>query len=138
MNSKNYFLAAVLGGIIYFFLGWLIYGMILVDYMEENAGPAAGVNRIDMLLWSIGLGSLLYGFLLSYIFSCVGQVKTIASGARTGAWVGFLVAGALDFTMYGTTNIATLNTVVVDILAATVMASITGAFVAWALGRESK
>jgi hypothetical protein len=134
MNSKNYFLAGILGGIVYFLLGWLVYGMLLMDYMEENAGLALGVNRVDMLLWSIGLGSLLYGFFLSYIFSCVGQVKTAAAGAKSGAWVGFLVAGAIDFTMYGTTNISTLNAVAVDILAATVLASITGAVVAWVLG----
>jgi hypothetical protein len=36
--------------------------------------------------------------------------------------------------MYGTTNITTLNAVAVDILAATVLASITGAVVAWVLG----
>ena len=134
MNSKNYFLAGILGGIVYFLLGWLVYGMLLMDYMEENAGLALGVNRVDMLLWSIGLGGLLYGFFLSYIFSCVGQVKTAAAGAKSGAWVGFFVAGAIDFTMYGTTNITTLNAVAVDILAATVMASITGAVVAWVLG----
>jgi hypothetical protein len=134
MNSKNYFLAGILGGIVYFLLGWLVYGMLLMNYMEENAGLALGVNRVEMLLWSIGLGSLLYGFFLSYIFSCVGQVKTAAAGAKSGAWIGFLVAGAIDFTMYGTTNISTLNAVAVDILAATVMASITGAVVAWVLG----
>jgi hypothetical protein len=134
MNSKNYFLAGILGGIVYFLLGWLVYGMLLMNYMEENAGLALGVNRVEMLLWSIGLGSLLYGFFLSYIFSCVGQVKTAAAGAKSGAWVGFLVAGAIDFTMYGTTNITTLNAVAVDILAATVLASITGAVVAWVLG----
>ena len=134
MNSKNYFLAGILGGIVYFLLGWLIYGMLLMDYMEENAGLALGVNRVEMLLWSIGLGSLLYGFFLSYIFSCVGQVKTAAAGAKSGAWVGFLVAGAIDFTMYGTTNISTLNAVAVDIVAATVLTSITGSVVAWVLG----
>ena len=134
MNSKNYFLAGILGGIVYFLLGWLVYGMLLMNYMEENAGLALGVNRVEMLFWSIGLGSLLYGFFLSYIFSCVGQVKTAAAGAKSGAWVGFLVAGAIDFTMYGTTNISTLNAVAVDILAATVLASITGAVVAWVLG----
>ncbi len=137
MYSKNYLLAGILGGIVYFFLGWFIYGMLLMNYMEENAGLALGVNRVDMLFWSIGLGSLLYGFFLSYIFSCLGQVKTAGSGAKTGAWIGFLVAGAIDFTMYGTTNISTLNAVVVDILAATVMATITGAVVAWVLGAGS-
>jgi hypothetical protein len=137
MYSKNYLLAGILGGIVYFFLGWFIYGMLLMNYMEENAGLALGVNRVDMLFWSIGLGSLLYGFFLSYIFSCVGQVKTAGSGAKTGAWIGFLVAGAIDFTMYGTTNISTLNAVAVDILAATVMATITGAVVAWVLGAGS-
>ena len=134
MNSKNYFLAGILGGIVYFLLGWLVYGMLLMNYMEENAGLALGVNRVEMLFWSIGLGSLLYGFFLSYVFSCVGQVKTPGAGAKSGAWIGFLVAGAIDFIMYGSTNISTLNTVVVDILAATVIASITGAVVAWVLG----
>ena len=134
MNSKNYFLAGILGGIVHFLLGWLIYGILLMDYMEEYAGPAIGVARIDMLMWFIGLGSLFFGFLLSYIFSCVGQVKTAGSGAKTGAWVGFLMAGAMDFISYGSTYLLTFNTLAVDILAGTVLAAITGAIVAWTLG----
>lgn len=138
MSSKNYVLAGIAGGIAFFLLGWLVYGILLLDFMATNAGTATGVQRAEteMVWWALMLGNLSTGFLLSYVFSCVGSVKTAASGAKTGAWLGFLMAASIDLSMYGTSNIMNLTGALVDILAFTIMASIAGAVVAWVLGKE--
>lgn len=138
MCSKNYVLAGIAGGVTFFLLGWLVYGFLLMDFMASNSGTATGVQRAEteLVWWALMAGNLCTGFLLSFVFSCVGSVKTATSGAKTGAWLGFLMAGSIDLSMYGTCNIMNLTGVLVDILAFTIMAGIAGAVVAWVLGKE--
>lgn len=131
-------MAGIAGGITYFFLGWLVYGILFVDVMKNNAGTATGVDRGDqMIFWAIVLGNLLCGFLLSYVFTRLGNVNTAASGAKTGFWLGALMAGGVDFTMYGTTNLSNMNGVLIDIVIWAVLSAITGAVVAWVAGRAT-
>ena len=136
MNSKNFLMAGIAGGITYFFLGWLVYGILFVDLMKNNAGTATGVDRGDqMIFWAIVVGNLLSGFLLSYIFTRLANINTVSEGAKTGFWFGALMAGGIDFTMYGTTNLFILNGVFIDILVWAVLSAIAGAVVAWVAGR---
>jgi hypothetical protein len=140
MNSKNFMTAGIAGGVVCFFLGWLVYGILLADYMTSNA-PAqmAGMMRseADMVWWALILGNLLSAFLLSYIFTRVGHVNTPAAGAKTGALIGLFMAGSFDLTMYGTMNMMTMNCVWVDILASTTIMAIVGAVVAWVVGKAT-
>ena len=56
MNTKT-IVAGVIGGIVYFLLGWLIYGMLMSDFFEANSGSATGVMRADdeMIMWALAL-----------------------------------------------------------------------------------
>jgi len=45
MNTRKFLIAGISGGIVYFLLGWLIYGMLLNDYMRSSV---AGVGRGNM------------------------------------------------------------------------------------------
>jgi hypothetical protein len=135
MNSKNFLAAGIAGGITYFFLGWLCYGMLFADILRAHAGSATGVDRgEDMLLWSIALGNLASGFLLSYIFSRLAHIQTAVAGAKTGLWIGLLLAAGVNFTMYGTSNLFTLNGLFIDVLIYAGMSAFAGAVVAWVVG----
>lgn len=139
MNTKNFLTAGIAGGLAYFFLGWLAYGVLLTDVMKDYAGSATGVDRGDqMVFWALIVGNLLSGFLLSYVFTCLGNVNTFAAGLRSGAWLGALMAGAIDFMMFGTTNLMTLNGVFIDIIIFTVISGIAGGITGWFAGRGQK
>lgn len=136
MNTKNFTLAGIAGGITFFMLGWLVYGVILMDTMKSFAGSATGVDRgEDMLLWSIFLGNLASGFLLSFIFTCLGTINNPTAGARAGFWIGLLMGAGFDFTMYGTSNISTLTGVLIDIVVFAFLTALSGAVVAWVIGK---
>jgi hypothetical protein len=139
MNAKNFLTAGIAGGVVYFFLGWLVYGVLLADLMKEYAGSATGVDRGDqMIFWALIIGNLLSGFLLSYVFTTLGNVTTAAAGARAGAWLGALMAGSVDFTMYGLTNLIAINGVFIDILVFSLISAIAGAITAWFAGMGQK
>jgi uncharacterized membrane protein len=130
MNTKNFLIGGIVGGIVFFLLGWLFYGNLLVNFFHDHPGAATNVDRPmdQMVWWSLVLGNLLFGFLLSYVFAKAG-VATLTNGLITGAIVGFLVCAAIDLTMYGTTNISSKQAMAADIATTTVMAAIAGAVI---------
>lgn len=140
MNTQKFLLSGIVGGIVAFFLGYLIYGLLLVDFFSQNAGTASGLMRAnnEMVWWALISGNLLYGLLISYIFNKWANIHTLGGGIGAGFVLGLLMVAATDLTMYATTNISTLTGSLVDIACGVVMASITGAAVGWMNGMGKK
>ncbi len=40
-------MGGIVGGILFFLLGWLIYGMLLMDFMNNHTGAAGNVSRSE-------------------------------------------------------------------------------------------
>ena len=111
MGNNKMIFAGLAGGITLFLLGWLIYGMLLMDFMAANAGSATGVNKTEAemsLLW-IFIGNLSTGFLLAVIFGKYGNIKDAMAGAMAGALIGLLMSIGFDGILYGTTNIMNMR-----------------------------
>lgn len=140
MNTTKMLISGIAGGIVAFFAGWLIYGMLLMDFMAQNSGTATGVMRADaeMVWWALIAGNLLTGILYSYIFNRWANISTLSAGLSAGAIIGLIMGAALDLTMYGTSNIMALNGVWVDIAASAVIGAVTGAVVGWVNGMGKK
>ncbi|MFM6184149.1 MAG: hypothetical protein ACKPA8_22125, partial [Dolichospermum sp.] len=47
MDAKKRMMATLAGFIVYFVLGFLLYGILLSDFMRANTGSATGVMRTD-------------------------------------------------------------------------------------------
>lgn len=128
MNTKNFLIGGLVGGVLFFLLGWLFYGTLLAQYFMDHPGTATNVARAeeDMVWWALILGNILLGFLFAYIFTRIG-VSTVTNGLITGGIIGFLMCVSIDLTMYGTTNINSKSAMAADIAAFTVMSAIVGA-----------
>ena len=139
MNTKKFLIGGLVGGVVYFLLGYLFYGNLLSDFFHNNAGTATGVDRaMDQFeWWSLVLGNVLSGCLLSYVF-VKSNVSSAGSGLITGGVIGLLMAAAYDFISYGVANIMTTTSVLGDIGTFTVMSAITGAVVGWVVGVVGK
>lgn len=139
MNTKNFLIGGVVGGVVYFLLGWLFYGNLMHQYFVDHPGTATNVDRVmdQFEWWALGLGNLLFGFLLAYVFAKSG-VSTLMSGLITGGIVGLLACAAIDFTMYGTTNITSKHAVAADVATFTVMSAIVGAVIGAVNGMLNK
>lgn len=140
MNTTKMLISGIAGGIVAFFAGWVIYGMLLMDYMTQNSGSATGVMRTDadMIWWALIAGNLLMGILYSYIFNKWANIATLGAGIGAGAVIGLIMGAGFDLTMYGTSNIMNLNATMVDIAASTVLGALTGGTVGWVNGMGKK
>lgn len=138
MNLQKFILGGIVGGIVYFFLGFLCYGLLLKDFFTSNAGSATGVMRGDeMVLWALILGNLFMGCLLAYVFVKAG-ITSAVSGAASGLVIGLLFGLAMRLIMYGTTNLMTLKSVAAGIVVSAVISAIAGAVVGLVLGMSKK
>src|SRR5262245_31761670 len=106
MNSQKFIVGGVVGGIVYFILGYLLFGMLLKDFMATNT--ASGVMRADsdLVWWALVLANLCFGFLLSYVIS-KGGISSSGKGAATGFVVGLLGTLAFDLITYATSTTMT-------------------------------
>jgi hypothetical protein len=134
MDPKKFVIGTVVGGLVVFFAGYLIFETILGGFFAANAGSATGVGREPMMLWSVGVGSLAFAGLICF---CMGTrvASGLGGGVKIGAVVGLLSAMFVDFVMYGTTNISNLTATIVDPLASAVLGGIAGAVIGLVLAK---
>jgi hypothetical protein len=134
MNTKT-MISGLLGGLIYFILGWLIYGVLLKDSMGSDM--PAGFMRADneMIFWALILGNLGFGMAIAYILGSWSGVTTFAGGAKAAAMVTFLFALGFDLIFYATATVMPLSGVAMDVVISTIMGAIAGGVIGWWLGR---
>mgnify|MGYP007080175700 CR=1 FL=1 len=136
MNTNRILLAGVAGGIAFFLLGFLLYGILLAKFFAANQGTAQGVMKTPPEMWALIVGNLAWGFLLAIIFGRWAGIKNFATGAQAGAIIGGLVAFSVNFNMLGTTNVHTINSALVDVVVMAVISAIVGGVVGLVLGRS--
>ena len=140
MDIKKLLMGGILAGILFFFLGWLLYGNLLTTFMANNHGKVyLGVNKDqkDIEFLYLIIGNLSLGFLLAYIFVKSG-VNSLAGGLITGLLIGLLMGVGFDCIMYATTNIASKKMIAADVATITAMWAITGAIVGAVMGMGKK
>lgn len=134
-------LAALAGAVTSFLSGWVIYGMLLKNYMDANTlESASSVMRPeeDMLLWAIFIACFAWSLLLALIFTRWAGISTFKSGAIAGGWVMLLMVLGADFYVYSMMNIYTLNSIFVDALVNGVQGLLVGGVIGWVLGVGNK
>lgn len=133
--NKQFFIGGIVGGIAFFLLGWLFYGILLMDVFAGMAGSAINVEKEPMDFISLFIGQLSWSFLLAYVFANWSKTTNAADGAKNGAIIGLFTGIGFDMTMYGTSNFMLLNGTLLDIVLWTAICAISGAIIAWVMGK---
>ncbi|MBK9336479.1 MAG: hypothetical protein IPM98_07770 [Lewinellaceae bacterium] len=133
MNNRV-LLAALAGGVAFFLLGWLVWGILLMDMMRDMNPQLEGVekNPPDMLL--IFLSSLVSGLFTALLFSRWAGINTFMGGLIAGAWVFGLISLSFDLMFLATTNVVSPGGAVLDVVANVAVGALVGGVVGWALG----
>jgi hypothetical protein len=126
MNTSKFFIGGIAGGVIFFLLGYLVYGILLANYMQSFV-PGVDRSMDTLVFWALIIGNLLFGFAISYAVNRAGA--SVFSGLATGFVIGFLFSSGFDFTMYATTHSISLHQVAADVTAFTVISAVAGAVV---------
>lgn len=128
------------GGVTFFVLGFVIYGLILEErVMRPNMNTYPGLMN-EVPVWApLILANLVNGFLLAYIFDKWASIKTFVGGLKGGAIVMFLIAVAFQLMFLAFMNLSR-NYIppVADIIGSTVMGAIGGGVIGQVLGMMNK
>lgn len=134
MNTKT-IVAVALGAITYFILGFLIYGLLLMDFMQANTTEYAGLMKDEsQMMMGYVFGSILFAMLLTYILQKT-TVRNARNGLITAGVVSLLIGANIDLMFYFGMNMYTPAFVITDIIAYAVMGSLTGWVIGWSLYR---
>ncbi|HEY5619911.1 MAG TPA: hypothetical protein VIK60_18360 [Vicinamibacterales bacterium] len=134
MDAKRLVIGTLVGGVVLFVTGYLIFDLAFASFYAANAGSATAVDRVPQLVWAVALGSLSYSALITLGIGS-RAASSIGAGAQIGAVVGFLLWFTVDFILYGITNIGNLTRTVVDPLLELVRSGIAGGVVAVVLAK---
>jgi len=140
MNTNKFFVGGIIGGVTNFLLGWLVWGMLLMNFMKEHTsevGKAAMRSDENMIWWALIVANLLLGFLLSYILNKSGATSA-GAGASTAAVVGLLMSATINCFNYAFMDMGDTTAMAVDIAASTVVSAIVGGVIGWYLGMGKK
>lgn len=132
MNLRNFALAGLAAGIMYFLLSWLLYGILFIEQTKTSVSREPDT----LVMRPLALGNLTVGFLLAYILG-KANVKNAVNGMVMGTVFDFLVSLGFDYIMYSTTTPGSLTQIAYDVAIFTAMSSLTGAGVGFVLGWHS-
>ena len=136
MKANKILVGGIVGGVVLFLVNWLVWGILLKDYMTANYNQCF-MNK-EMIWWALIVSNLVGGILFSTVFSWAGT-NGILEGAKQAAILGFLFSAFLDLQFYSMSSMYNgLGVVVLDIILSAVVFGIGGAAVAWSMGLVKK
>ena len=128
MDTKRFLAGTVVGGIVLYAFGYLIFTVGAASFYAANAGGATGVVRPAEIMWAVALGAFGYAALICYAMGA-RTASGLSGGAKVGAIVGFLAWFTVDFILYGVSDVANLTRTIVDPLLELVHGGIGGAVI---------
>lgn len=138
MDYKKLVLGTLAGGIVYFLLGYLVYGMLMADFFAGHTVAGLAKSEEEMKFYPLAMGNFAHAALLAYIFIKWANVKSFGEGATAAAVIGLLMAAGFDLVMYDTAKIMSIVGIGVDIIVYTIMTAIVGGIVGAVVGMGNK
>jgi hypothetical protein len=129
MNTKQWVIGTVVGGVVIFAAGYVIFEVLLGDYYAANSGAATGMMRDPPIVWALAVGALAYAALILYALRTQAASVNVVSGMKVGAVVGFLLWATADFSLFGITNMSNLTITMLDPFVELVHGGIAGAVI---------
>jgi hypothetical protein len=138
MNAKI-IIAGLIAGIVSFFLGWLVWGILLMDYYSNSMVTYAGMEKEEPNLPVMALAQIASGLLLAFIIGNFSGKMNWQRGMNIGAIVGLLLTLSLDLFFYSMMNwYNDFTFVIVDVAINAVFTALLGAIVGWYMGRGAQ
>ena len=126
----------IFGGISYFLLGWLFYGILLMGYLSANMNQCTARPDGSMIWWAIILSNFSAALLLTLILKWFAA-KGIPDGLKIGALFGLLFSMTVALSSWSmTTMYSGFSALIADIIASTVVFAVVGMIIVLTWGKE--
>ena len=133
MKTSKLLMGTLAGGIAFFLLGWLVYGMLMGGYMAENMNHCAMKPEAEWAWWALILSNFVSALLITLVLSW-SNTSGFMGGAKIGGTLGLLIGLGFDLSFYSmSTMFLSFTVVIVDVLVYTVMTGIVGGVIGWVL-----
>ena len=129
MNVKNFFIGGIVGGIVDFLMGWLVWGILLKNTFPPPEG--SGPENIVFIF----LGCMSFGFMLSYIFAQGEGVSQYMAGIKLAVGVALFMSLANNFFYNMYKDTIDVKMVAIDVVASLVVAAVVGAVISIVNGK---
>jgi hypothetical protein len=136
MNTKKVLAGSIIGSVVSFFLGWVVFGMLMGEVYKNGMVYYEGLMIDPPNLVAIFIGNLAFATLLSVLFDKMG-IGTIVGGVIWAAIIFFLVMLGMDAFFYASMNLYKPMTLVIDVIVNTVFGAIMGAVIAFVMSKVS-
>lgn len=136
MNSLPNLVAIVASFVLIFFLNYIFYGVVAAEFFENHLGSATGVQKQEVDMMFIALGTLVQAVALTLLYSRWAHgTHSPSSGFKFGALAGLFAGFGMTFIMYGTTNLYDLTAFLADGIWYMILYGICGAVIAIIMGK---
>ena len=95
MDAKRFVTGTIVGGIVLFATGFVIFVWLFADFYTANGVP--GVDREMQIIWPSLVANLTYGALITYVLTSRSAAITVGGATLVGAMTGFLLWATADF-----------------------------------------
>lgn len=126
----------VFGGIFYFLLGWLVYGILFMDYFSAHINQCASRTDGTMIWWAIIASNLAAALLLTLILRW-SNTASITGALVKGAIFGGLFTAFMDLSFWSMTSMYdSLVTIAVETILGAVVFALVGMVIVLTWGKK--
>jgi len=128
----------VFGAIAYFLIGWLVWGILLMDFLSGNMNQCANRPDNGMIWWAIIASNFVLALLLTLVLDWA-KAKSITDGLKYGALFGLLYTLSFSLSSWSMTTMYTnIGALLTDTLASTVVMALIGMVIVLTWGKEKQ
>jgi len=137
LNSKT-LIGGIAGGVLYFLLGYLIYGVLLPDFMMENYNSCMDRAMEDYAWWALISANFVWGFFLAITIHLSGA-KNLLDGLKTSFVAGGLVSLGMALSFFSMSSMYhTRIGAVADVLISTAFFTLVGGIITLVMQKFGK
>ena len=137
MDWTKFLIGSVLGGITYFLLGWLVYGILLYDLTALDPDVAAVVqySEDEFKMSFMIIACIITGALYTLILMKWAKVSTFMGGFKVTAVIGVLITLSVGFSMASMFKMNSIDQIFINAVGDIICSGVTGGVIGWYLGR---
>lgn len=129
MFTKQNLLATLAGFAVMFVLGYVIWGIAMVDFFESHTLTNAMKDEPDLLY--IAFGNLIAAFALSSLYGKWARgVHSFSEGFQFGVWIGVFVGLGMGLLWYGIADLMDMTGYLVEAVIDIIFYGIIGGVIA--------